>query len=104
MKKIILDDCRDDATLPVKYRQVQSVFKSGCRGCHNLEYTPSLCVTCKQEAQKEDISILTGMIDARMSILYPPMDISEGAKDANKRSSSDIDNVVDSAPKLVKTN
>ena len=106
VKKIILDDCRDDATLPVKYRQVQSVFKSGCRGCDNLEYTPSLCVTCKLEAQKVDISVLTGMIDARMNVLYPPMDIdSRNTKDVNKRSSDDTDNdVLDPASKLVKTN
>ena len=105
-KKVVLEDCRDDVTLPVKYRQVQSVFKAGCRGCDNLDYTPSLCATCRQEAQETDTSILTGMIDARMNILYPPMDVEmKENKDANKRTASDVhDENLDPASKLVKSN
>lgn len=106
LKKIILEDCRGDATLPVKYRQVQSVFKAGCRGCDSLDYTPSLCATCRQDAQETDTSILTGMIDARMNILYPPMDVEmKENKDANKRTASDVhDENLDPASKLVKSN
>ena len=99
---IIMDDCRDDATLPVKYRQVQSVFKSGCRGCDCLDYTPTLCPTCKHNADSADTTILSGMIDRYMSLLYPPMDIDmSSVKDSNKRPADNGDH--DPVSKIVKT-
>ena len=101
-KKIILDNCRNDVTLPVKYRQVQSVFKAGCRGCENLDYTSSLCAACKQCADSADTSVLFEMIEKHRSQFYPPIDVEmESAKDANKRPAEDSND--DPASKVVKT-
>ena len=99
---IIMDDCRDDATLPVKYCQVQPVFKSGCRGCDRLDYTPTLCLTCKQNAESLDTSILSRIIDKHKARLFPPIEIDNPrVKEGHKRPADN--NNHGTTPKAVKT-
>ena len=70
-KEIILEGCRDDAVLPRKYCQVQAVYKVGCRGCDNMEYTARLCAACREEAKQMDTKSLEDRIEQIRTILYP---------------------------------
>ena len=82
--EIILPQCEDDTTLPTKYRQVQPLFKTGCRGCNTVEYTPTLCSSCKDKAKDVDTKHLTEKIEMLRQQMYPTMgDIQ--MKDLNKR-------------------
>ena len=71
---IILEGCRADVTVPVKYRQVQAVFKAGCRGCENSIYTPSLCEACKKAAEECDLTQINQIFEEIKDELYPPLD------------------------------
>ena len=73
-EKIILEGCRADVTVPVKYRQVQAVFKAGCRGCNNMTYTPSLCEGCKVAAEECDLTQINEIFEKIKDELYPPLD------------------------------
>ena len=91
-ESVILQDCRDDVTIPAKYSQVQPVFKAGCRGCNSLEYTPSLCETCKQLAEAVDTTPLMTIIEKRMNEAYPAVETeTHEVKDKNKRSADNHD-------------
>ena len=101
-ESVIMQDCRNDVTIPAKYSQVQPVFKAGCRGCESLEYTPSLCETCKMLAQTVDTAPLMEIIERRMNEAYPSADAEmELVKDTNKRSADNNDG--ETSAKLTKT-
>ena len=68
-KEIILEGCHDDAVLPRKYCQVQAVYKVGCRGCDNMEYTARLCAACREEAKQMDTKSLEERIEKIRTIL-----------------------------------
>ena len=101
-KEIILQECDDDTTLPTKYRQVQSLFKAGCRGCNAAEYTPTLCNSCKVKAGDTDTKNLEEKIETLRDKMFPKMgDVL--MKDLNKRPlSPTIHDDIDKAPKSAK--
>ena len=47
------------------------MYKVGCRGCDNLDYTPYLCVACEQEAKSVDVSKLMTMIEHIRDTMFP---------------------------------
>ena len=81
--EIILQDCHEDTALPTKYRQVQPVFKAGCRGCDVTEFTPTLCSTCKDKAKDTDTKKLEEAIELLRDEMFPRMDEDAIMKDAN---------------------
>ena len=107
-KNIILTGCSDDVVLPTIYRQVHSVFKSGCRGCDNLEYTPFLCETCKEAAKEMNTDDLQKRIKDLKDQLFPPIqnDVEmESTRNGRKRDlSSEDENQNDGKQKHAKAN
>ena len=81
---------------------VQPVFKSGCQGCDHLDYTLMLCLTCKQNAESLDTSILSRIIDKHKARLFPPIEIDNPrVKEGHKRPADN--NNHGTTPKAVKT-
>ena len=76
-EEVILDGAKDDVTTPLKYSKVQPIYKVGCRGCENLEFTPDLCVSCKEVAQAVDIQQLQDMICKLTDELFPAYESNE---------------------------
>ena len=100
-ESIILEDCLEDVTIPAIYRQVQTVFKAGCRGCKSLAYTKSLCEECIVRAEDTEVTELQILIDARMKEMFPGM-LNSG-KDGKKRP-AETDNEMGTSTKLIKHN
>ena len=48
----------DETTTDRRYSQVKALYKVGCRGCTNREYTPNLCAECRLLSQQCDTSEL----------------------------------------------
>ena len=72
-KGIIMPDCESDMISSLRYRGVQTLFKSGCRGCDTLTYTPFLCDDCKENASVVDTLILDEEIRKLTDEMFPPM-------------------------------
>ena len=89
---IIMDDCEPDLISKQRYRGVQKLFKTGCRGCDDLNYTHVLCAKCKEDAVLTDTTVLEDKIKELMDEMYPAMDV-DGNKDNSgmKRVNSDED-------------
>ena len=89
---IIMDDCEPDLISKQRYRGVQKLFKTGCRGCDDLSYTHVLCAKCKEDAVLTDTTVLEDKIKELMDEMYPAMDV-DGNKDNSgiKRVNSDED-------------
>ena len=99
-ESIILEGCLQDVTIPAVYRQVQTVFKAGCRGCKSLAYTRALCEECIIRAEDTEVTELQTLIDARMKEMFPGM--MNIVKDGKKRP-AETDNDMGTSTKLVKT-
>ena len=82
---IILPDCEGDLISSQKYRGVQTLFKTGCRGCNDLTYTHYLCTQCKQDASLVDTLKIEQDIQKLTDEMFPPM----GEGTGQKRSSDD---------------
>ena len=101
---IILENCEDDVVIRPKYRQVHAVFKAGCRGCDNHEYTPLLCKSCEEEAKGVDITSLQEKIIELKDQLFPAIDDVEMKEGINgKRFHRDNDEASNSY-KVAKSN
>ena len=90
---IIMKNCLDDVLSPQIYRGVQSLFKTGCRACSKLEFTPFLCNDCKDNSKLVD----TTKIDAATKVLrdqmYPQMNIdTTGIKRGREEENNDVGN------------
>lgn len=72
---IIMKDCLGDVISPQKYRCVQSLFKTGCRACESLEFTPFLCSSCKGKAKLADTSEIAADIKKLRDELFPPIEV-----------------------------
>ena len=97
-KNIIMKDCLEDVLSPQIYRGVQSLFKTGCRGCNKLEFTPFLCTECREKAKLIDTSEIEADIKKLKDELFPP--ISETPSNGIKRSrEEDIGNGHNDDPK-----
>ena len=70
-EKIILNGAEKEITTSRKYSLVQPIYKVGCRGCDNLEYTPHLCRKCKIEAETVDFSYLDEIVKNIQAELFP---------------------------------
>ena len=91
-EKLVMNECLEDIVFPLKYRKVQTVFKVGCRGCDNLEYTPTLCTSCKDLAKAVDISQLEARIKTLKDEMFPIIsDVVMMDQKGQKRSNSDND-------------
>lgn len=102
---IIMQDCQDDVIHPRKYRGVQTLFKTGCRGCDDLGYNPYLCSACRERAKIVDISKLEEDISKLKDELFPLMDhdVDMRENNASKRLHNDSeDDVEKKAAKTVK--
>ncbi len=73
--EMFLPDCREDAVLKMKYRQVQPVYKVGCRGCDSMDFTATLCETCKRKAKEVNVEELQQKIETIRNELFPSLDI-----------------------------
>ena len=99
-EKIVLDGAESETTTARKYSLVQPVYKIGCRGCDTREYTPDLCLSCKEEAQTSDIQYLTELIEKVEIDLYPKgmlglMEDDVEMKNCNKRGRDRNDEIGD---------
>ena len=70
-KPIVLSDREEDTVLAAKYRGVQSIFKVGCRGCEDLNFTRSLCDKCQEDAQVVDVTALEEDIRLLKEQMFP---------------------------------
>ena len=86
--QIILPDCNGDLISSQRYRGVQSLFKTGCRGCDDLTYTRYLCTGCKQNASLLDTSNIEQEIQKLTDEMFPPIAVSEGS--GQKCSNDDV--------------
>jgi hypothetical protein len=94
LQKIVMKDCMDDAIAPGKYKCVQSLFRTGCRGCDSLQYTQYLCNDCRNAAKETDIVHLQESIKTLHEEMFPqpaPTDIEMMENKGMKRPSSDDD-------------
>ena len=73
VKEIIMPDCENDILSNQRYRGVQTLFKTGCRGCDTLSYTNFLCETCKENASVVDTTKIEDDIKKLMDEMFPPM-------------------------------
>ena len=91
--KIMIPEGEDVAVLAPKYRGVQSIFKVGCRGCDNLNFTRSLCTECENEAQNVDVTLLEEQIRILTEQMFPVIEDETMplAPINNKRGPSDTD-------------
>ncbi len=74
VKNIILPQGEDDTVLAAKYRGVQTIFKVGCRGCDDLNFTRSLCAQCQEDALKIDVATLENEIRNITEKMFPQME------------------------------
>ena len=81
--QLILEGYRDDSVVPLKYRQVQPVYKVGCRGCDTTDYTARLCVACREAAKNTDTKELEDRIMKIKAEMFPECD---GVSKTQKRS------------------
>ena len=88
-KDIIMDECFEDVVSKQRYRGVQRLFKTGCRGCDDLTFTHFLCAKCKVDAASTDTTKLEEEIQKLMDELYPAMDVDEKGGSGEKRGLSD---------------
>ena len=96
VKEIIMPDCENDVVSNQRYRGVQTLFKTGCRGCDTLSYTNFLCDTCKENASVVDTLKIEDDIKKLTDEMFPPMnevDMSEvnGVKRTNDSNDDDDD-------------
>ena len=96
VKEIIMPDCENDVVSNQRYRGVQTLFKTGCRGCDTLSYTNFLCDTCKENASVVDTVKIEDDIKKLTDEMFPPMnevDMSEanGVKRTNDSNDDDDD-------------
>ena len=101
-EQIVLKDCIDDAVFALKYRQVQTVFKVGCRGCDSHEYTPALCANCKEMAKDVDVTLLEAKIKKLKDNMFPQIEEVEMRDPNSKRAHSSDDDDAKLPPKAVK--
>ena len=91
-KDIIMEGCDDDIISINRYKGVQTLFKTGCRGCDNLTYTPFMCSRCKEESLTVDVSSLKEQIQTLTKEMFPStneVEMLESGVSGNKRGSSD---------------
>ena len=94
VKHVVLKDCEEETVLPLKYRGVQALFKVGCRGCDNLDFTRALCDVCMQGATETDTSTIERDILDLTNQMFPdlPMVVQDDSEDVsvtgNKRTLS----------------
>ena len=69
--EIILEGANETDLTRRSYRQVQPIYKVGCRGCNTKEFTPTLCTECKKAAESFDIQSLEGKIERIFSEQFP---------------------------------
>lgn len=104
--EIILQNCDDHIALPTKYRQVQPVFKAGCRGCNSSEFTQTLCLACKDNAKDVDTKKLEEAIEVVRDEMFPRIDVPDvdmrNANLLNKRGISPSHDDLQSASKAAK--
>ena len=70
---IIMEEAKEEITTIKKYSQVYPVFKVGCRGCDNLEFTSHLCSTCLDRCEQVDTAYLSKIIEEIQNTSYPEM-------------------------------
>ena len=94
-KDIIMEGCIDDVISINRYKGVQTLFKTGCRGCDDLTYTPFMCNRCKEESLTVDISSLKEQIETLTKEMFPStneVEMQESGVSGNKRGNDDNDN------------
>ena len=94
-KEIVMDGCDDDIVSINRYKGVQTLFKTGCRGCDNLTYTPYMCSKCKEDSLTVDITALKEEIETLTKEMFPSVNEVEMEQESgvsgNKRGTSDVD-------------
>ena len=93
-KPVIIHEFCEATTLPSKYSGVQTLFKVGCRGCDSIDFTHSLCDSCRTTAAELNTYELEKEISDLRDAMYPPLNDVEMGSTSNKRErgSSDDDN------------
>ena len=72
-----MENCDDDTTYPQKYRQVECLFKSGCRGCNDYTFTRYLCKKCEETANTIDVTPLQERINALKERMFPQIQVAD---------------------------
>ena len=98
-KEIIMPDCDADLISPLRYLGVQSLFKTGCRGCNKLTFTKFLCNDCREKATGVNTTKIQQDIDRLTNEMNPPMIGAETTDNGRKRPNED--NVHDDNSKKV---
>ena len=87
--EIILKECEDHVVSLSKYREVQSIYKVGCRGCDSLIHTSSLCEKCITESKNVNIDELTDAMRILSEKAFPAMEVDESNEKEKKRTLSE---------------
>ena len=85
--ELVLPDAKtDELATTKKYRQVQTLYKVGCRGCSNFTgYTNDLCASCKVDAKTVDITQILDMLNKVTEEFFPSTITNEEENDVNMK-------------------
>ena len=77
----------DELATKRKYRQVQTLYKVGCRGCSTFTgYTSEICETCRKAAEHTDVTYITEMLNKVNEEFFPStINANEGDDDVNMK-------------------
>ena len=73
-EEIIVDGAEEGDLTTRKYGKVQAIYKVGCRGCDNHNYTSFLCTECKNSAPESNIERLLQLLKVAEEEMFPEVD------------------------------
>ena len=88
--EIVLEGVEDSELTTRRYGKVETLYKVGCRGCDNLDYTPFLCTDCRETAENTCTDRLMQLTKAAEDEMFPQMEV-ETTKDKRPLSDNEDD-------------